>query len=224
MPAKPSWHSHIVSIRRSLTAMTSTPSLDRPAIERLFGLRARQANYLMRGLPGRRLGSAVVIDREALLAHLDELAAPRGVARAATQRKASVLETLDALRREGRPRRIPPPPPPAARGALPAGVRLAAPGELALAFATPEQLLGRILALAQAASSNFAAFAQSLEFLPAGRDAATDSLGATAPACHEVRVVRAKEVAPALDLPLHPEPPPDPGPAVDPGPAAARAS
>jgi len=178
MPATPSWHAHLPAIRRTLTAMTATPWLDRPAIERLFGLRARQANYLMRTLPGRRLGGAVVIDREALLAHLDALAEPRGGARAAAQRKASVLETLAALKREGRPRRILPPPP-TANAPLPAGVRLAAPGELTIAFASPEDLLGRILGLAQAASTNFAAFAAGLEFVPprsgVGRDG-TDEL------------------------------------------------
>jgi hypothetical protein len=182
MPATPSWHSQIVSIRRTLTAMTSTPWLDRPAIERLFGLRTRQANYLMRGLPGQRLGSAVVVDREALLAHLDELAAPRGVARAAAQRKASVVETLDALRREGRPRPILAPPPGPANTPLPAGVRVTAPGELTLAYASPEELLGRILGLAQAASNNFAAFAQSLEFDPEPRE--PDQAD---PACTRVR-------------------------------------
>jgi hypothetical protein len=160
--------------------MTATPWLDRPAIERLFGLRARQANYLMRTLPGRRLGGAVVVDRVALLAHLDTLAEPRGVAHAAVsssvQRKASVLEAIDELRREPRPRRVlPPPPPPAgANTALPAGVRVSAPGELTLAFASPEELLGRILGLAQAAAADFAGFAASLEFARSG--GGTDSL------------------------------------------------
>jgi hypothetical protein len=185
MPATPGWHAHLPAIRRTLAAMTATPWLDRRAIERLFGLRARQANYLMRGLPGQRLGTAVVIEREALLAHLDALAEPRGLARAATfspvARKASVLEAIDALRRAERPRRITPPPPPppaAANTPLPAGVRLTAPGELTLEFASPEELLGRILGLAQAASSNFAAFAASLEFdefVPAWNGVGPDS-------------------------------------------------
>jgi hypothetical protein len=167
MPATPGWHAHLPSIRRTLAAMTATPWLDRRAIERLFGLRARQANYLMRAVPGRRLGTAVVIEREALLAHLDLLAEPRGAARPETQRKASVLEAIDELRREQRPRRVlpPPPPPPAAEGtSLPAGVHVSAPGELTLEFASPEELLGRILGLAQAAAANFAGFAASLEF------------------------------------------------------------
>ena len=171
MPATPGWHAHLPTIRRTLTAMTATPWLDRAAIERLFGLRARQANYLMRGFPGRRLGTSVVVDREALVAHLDTLAEPRGLAAAPTQRKASVLEAIQELRRAPRPRPIRPvlPAPPVAEGvsALPAGVRLAAPGELTLAFASPEELLGQILALAQAAAAHFAGFAQSLEYAPA---------------------------------------------------------
>ena len=170
MPATPGWHAHLPTLRRTLAAMTATPWLDRPAIERLFGLRARQANYLMRTLPGRRLGTSVVIDRDALLAHLDTLAEPRGLAAAPTQRKASVLEAIQELRAAPRPRAIAPvlpaPPPPGAKGtSLPSGVQLTAPGELTLAFASPEQLLGQILALAQAASAHFAGFAQSLEFV-----------------------------------------------------------
>jgi hypothetical protein len=181
MPATPGWHAHLPTIRRTLTAMTATPWLDRRAIERLFGLRARQANYLMRAVPGRRLGTAVVIEREALLAHLDRLdmGERRGAVRAAASspvaRKASVLEAIDALRREQRPRRVsPPPPPPGANTSLPAGVRVAAPGELTLAFASPEELLGRILGLAQAAAADFADFATSLEF---ARAVGTDSPG-----------------------------------------------
>jgi hypothetical protein len=174
MPAKPSWYAHLPSIRRALAAMTSTTYLDRTAIERLFGVRARQANYLMRTLPGQRLGTSVVIDRVALFEQLDQLAEPRGVARAESQRKASVLEVIAALKREASPRRIPPPPAPAGSTALPAGVRIAAPGELSIAFGSPEDLLGRILGLAQAASSNFAAFAAGLEFAPPGSGGGTD--------------------------------------------------
>jgi hypothetical protein len=186
MPATPGWHAHLPTIRRTLAAMTATPWLDRPAIERLFGLRARQANYLMRTLPGRRLGTSVVIDREALLTHLDELAEPRGPASSPVARKASVLEAIAELRRAERPRPIAPvlpaPPPPGAKGtSLPAGVRLTAPGELTLRFASPEQLLGQILALAQAASAHFAGFAQSLEFAaPERQDEKGVSAGAGA--------------------------------------------
>jgi hypothetical protein len=185
MPATPGWHAHLPSIRRTLTAMTATPWLDRRAIERLFGLRARQANYLMRAVPGRRLGTAVVIEREALLAHLDALAEPRA-ASSPVARKASVLEAIDALRREQRPRRVSPPPPPGANTSLPAGVRVAAPGELTLAFASPEELLGRILGLAQAAASDFAGFVASLEFARSG--VATDSSDEASPPAHGERV------------------------------------
>jgi hypothetical protein len=174
MPARPSWHANITAIRRSLTAMTSTPFLDRSAIERLFGVRARQANYIMRGLPGRKLGNAIVVDREQLLLKLDDLAGPRGVALAETKRKASVIETLEALKREGRPRRITPPPIVEANVALPAGVRISAPGELTISYSSPEDLLGRVLGLAQAASLNFASFTAGLAFSSHGSSVCTD--------------------------------------------------
>jgi hypothetical protein len=93
------------------------------AIERLFGVKSRQANYLMRTLGGYRIGPASVVDRDQLVRELDRMAAPRGVSSAATERKARVIERLDALAREARPRRVSPPPPRRAADPLPPGIR-----------------------------------------------------------------------------------------------------
>jgi hypothetical protein len=164
MPAKPSWHAHLPKIRRELTAL-ELPFVDRGAIQTLFGIRRRQANYLMRALGGYQIGRSAVVDRQELLLRLDEMAANRGIAQAESRRKASVLETLDKLRRQAaRPRRIVPPPPlpRAAASSLPAGIAIASPGELAIRFSSPEELLGRILGLVQSASKDFAGFATSL--------------------------------------------------------------
>ena len=164
MPAKPRWHADVARIRATVSSL-SAPFLDRPAMERLFGVQSRQANNLMRGLGGYKVGPAVVIRREDLLLQLDRLAGPRGYA-AEIRRKSHVVEELDGLRSARRPRRVPAPPRPGRSTSLPDGVRLSASGRMTIAFRSPEDLLGRILGLAQAASSNFAAFASALEYGP----------------------------------------------------------
>src|ERR1700737_4983530 len=162
MPARPRWHADVAKIRRTLAALTATPWLDRQAIEQLFGVRARQANNLMRGVGGFKTGTSTVVSREDLLLKLEQMAAIRGVTSAATERKARVVETLDALKREARPRRIAAPPPRLNRNPLPSGARISAPGELTISFASPDDLLGRILFLVQSANLDFASFAAGL--------------------------------------------------------------
>ena len=162
MPAKPRWHADLRKIRHTVSALTA-PFLDRPTIERLFGVKSRQANNLMRGLGGYRVGPATVISRDDLLLQLDNLAGPGGYAAEAI-RKSRVIEELDALRTVARPRRVAPAPPPPLPCALPVGVNIPTPGQMTILFSSPEDLLGRILGLAQSASMNFAAFAGALEY------------------------------------------------------------
>jgi hypothetical protein len=162
MPAKPRWHADLNNIRTSITSLPS-PFLDRPAIEKLFGVKRRQANNLMRGLGGYRIGRAAVVGREDLLLKLDQMAGPRGYL-AQVERKARVVETLDAVRNQARPRRVSPPPPRRAGSTLPAGARISAPGELTISFTSPEDLLGRVMGLAQSAAGDFSGFAAGLDF------------------------------------------------------------
>jgi len=91
------------------------------------------------------------------------MGAHRGVATAETKRKSRLIEALEAVQRRPRPRRIPPPPPRPANTSLPPGFTVAAPGELRLQFSTPEELLGRIQSLLEAAVKDFASFELSLE-------------------------------------------------------------
>ena len=164
MPARPRWHANLGPIRHTVSTL-SAPFLDRPAIERLFGVQSRQANNLMRGLGGYKVGPATLIDRQDLLRQLDRMAGLRGYA-AEAARKSRVVEELDLRRAGARPRRIAAPPRPAVPSSLPDGVRLLAPGQMTILFSSPEDLLGRILGLAQAASTHFAAFASALDHRP----------------------------------------------------------
>jgi hypothetical protein len=43
--------------------MTQVPLVDRAAVERLFGVKPRPANNLMRGFDGYRTGQSVLINR-----------------------------------------------------------------------------------------------------------------------------------------------------------------
>jgi hypothetical protein len=160
MPAKPRWHAHLARIRTEVTALSS-PLIDRPAIEKLFGLRRRQANYLMADLAGYRIGPSSVVAREGLLAKLDQLGAERATG-GEQLRRARLVESLDQIRSRARPRPIEAPPARPAGAALPEGARISAPGQLTLAFSSPEQLLGLVLGLAQSAAGDFAAFAAGL--------------------------------------------------------------
>ena len=162
MPVKPQWHADLNNIRTSIAALPS-PFLDRPAIEKLFGVKRRQANNLMRGLGGYRIGHAALVGREDLLLKLDQMAGPRGYL-AQIERKSRVVEALDALRSEARPRRVSPPPARRTSSPLPDGARISAPGELTISFTSPEDLLGRVMGLAQSAAGDFSGFAAGLDF------------------------------------------------------------
>ena len=164
MPARPRWHAKLDDIRQSLTGM-DVPVIDRPTIERLFGVGRRQANNLMRIHHGYQLGTSKVVARDKLLAGLEKMGAHRGVATAETKRKSRLIEALEAVQRKPRPRRIVPPPPPPrpSSSSLPPGFAITAPGELRLQFSTPEELLGRIQSLLEAAVKDFASFELSLE-------------------------------------------------------------
>jgi len=165
MPARPRWHAKLDDIRQSLTGM-DVPVIDRPTIELLFGVGRRQANNLIRIHHGYQVGTSKVVARDKLLSGLEKMGAHRGVATAETTRKSRLIEALEAIQRRPRPRRIvlpPPPPPRQGSTSLPPGFTVAAPGELRLQFSTPEELLGRIQSLLEAAVKDFASFELNLE-------------------------------------------------------------
>lgn len=163
MPPKPRWFAHLPQIRRQLEALPESCPLDRQAVERLFGVKPRQANNLMSLFAGYTVGQSFALSRSDLLSRIDEMARPGGVAHKEIQQKIRAVTALNALQQQAQPRRIPAPPPPPPTGApLPTGVHLLAAGQIRIDFTTPEELLSRILALSQSAVSDFAAFASSL--------------------------------------------------------------
>ena len=74
MPAEPSWLLHIPEIRSMLTEV-SLPVVDRAVVERVFGLRRRQAIELMNRLGGYQAGKTLLIERMRLIAELEKIEA-----------------------------------------------------------------------------------------------------------------------------------------------------
>jgi hypothetical protein len=136
------------------------PVLDRAAIERLFGLRRRQAIDLMNRLGGYQAGRTFLIGRDQLLTQLDAIAAGNVYQQEAVRRErvASSIERIQRTR-QSEAVRIPV----SAEGfgsrlqTLGSDVRLR-PGKLEIEFAGAEDLLGKLFGLAQAALNDYAAF------------------------------------------------------------------
>jgi hypothetical protein len=57
-------------ILETLRGMESS-HLDRPAVQKLFGVRERRARQIMAGLPGLQVGNASAVARVALIARLE---------------------------------------------------------------------------------------------------------------------------------------------------------
>ncbi len=185
VPPNPSWYAHLPAIRAALAEL-DTPALDRAMVEQLFALSRRQAIRLMaqvRPAQPPRHGVATVVARAELLGWLDRLLAHRPVqgsvqnaVQGALRRRAALRSELAAAAREAEARRTPvvsvtapvthPTPAPTPEdpaGDWPEGIALAAPGLLTLRFASPEHLLGLVLALAEEAAADYGGFQARLE-------------------------------------------------------------
>src|SRR5580704_18009310 len=73
MPAKPAWLLKIPEIIPMLEAV-DPPVVDRAIIERLFGLRRRQAIEFLHRFGGYQAGRTFLVDRHVLMANLRRLA------------------------------------------------------------------------------------------------------------------------------------------------------
>jgi hypothetical protein len=151
---------------RAILAALDSAMLDRGMVEALFGFSRSQAIRLMATLVAPEHGKPLLVGRDQLLAVLDQLLRTRPV-QGEIARKRELREKLAALEREARPRSIPIAQPTTEAGhCWPAGITLAAPGMLTIAFGSPEELLGCVLALAEDAAGNYASFAARLAERP----------------------------------------------------------
>ncbi|HXB56811.1 MAG TPA: hypothetical protein VN461_18765 [Vicinamibacteria bacterium] len=140
---------------------TTTPFLDRAAVQTLFRLQRRQAGYLMKKLgPAEyRVGKAFVVRRHAVVTLLEAKRNGKPY-KAEELRQRSLREALDEARREQKARSVRfkiAPEPPRKMAGLPDQVRLA-PGELRVTFATTEELLQLLYDLSRAIAHDFPTF------------------------------------------------------------------
>jgi len=171
MPAKPAWLLKIPEIVTMLEAF-DVPVVDRAIIERLFGLRRRQAIELLHRFGGFESGRTFLVDRHVLIQNLRRLAAGEEFDRE-SRRKERLDGAIDQLRRHQAAARVSIPVPPDVYNRkladLSAGVALE-PGHLHVEFSDAEELLGKLFELAQVASNDFDRFraaAETVEQRPA---------------------------------------------------------
>ena len=159
MPAKAQWLLRVPEILTELSVL-DVPVVDRAVCERLFRLRRRRAIDLIRGFGGYQAGRTFLIDRPRLIAQLEQIRDSPDY-RMEWQRKGRLAERLEAIRRlqsgarvaiavepEALRQRLPD---------LPQGVGLT-PGALHIQFQSPEELLSKLFALAQAIANDYEAF------------------------------------------------------------------
>ncbi len=143
----------------------SAPVVDRATCERLFSVRRRRAIDLMRGFGGYQAGSAMLLDRLALIERLRRLAVDPEVA-FEQQRRQKLSAELERISRCRAAAEVHIPVPADVNDHrmrdLPAGVQLQ-PGRLIIAFAGAEQLLASLYELAQVAMNDYDAFRETAE-------------------------------------------------------------
>ena len=168
LPAQPSWIHRLPEISDRLREV-EVPFLDRRLIEKLFGIRPRRAQLLMRSFAGYRAGNSRVIDRTALLARLEELERGEEVAYE-RRRRVKVVEALEQAHEElaGRRVQIRVDPEVFRRqiAELPEGIRLTR-GELRIRFDGPQELLSRLFELSQAILNDYQRFEEMVRPDPA---------------------------------------------------------
>jgi hypothetical protein len=159
MPDQPSWINRLSDITRKLES-SNAPFLDRPAIEKLFGLRRRQSIALLRRMGGYQIGKTFLVDRQVVLDYLNDPQRSR-----AAEEEAGRFRTVSALLSEAQQelhmRRI-------AIAAAPRVSRLELEGlptgidlgfrELKISFGHPRELLEKLFALSQALANDYEKF------------------------------------------------------------------
>jgi hypothetical protein len=164
MPAKAAWLLKIPEIVAMLEAF-DVPVVDRAIIERLFGLRRRQAIELLHRFGGFESGRTFLVDRHVLIENLRRLAAGEEFDRE-SRRKERLDGAIDRLRRYQTAARVSIPVPPDVFNRklkdLSAGLALE-PGHLHVTFSGAEDLLAKLFELAQAASNDYDRFCAAAE-------------------------------------------------------------
>lgn len=163
MPRQPEWLQRLGPAIEDLKRVT-TPVVDRAALARLLGVHRRTAIRLMHRLGGYQSGRTFLVERVALVAALEEMAASENYSFEAGRRE-RVSAKLDALRREAKARAVIVPVAPDVWSReiadLPATVTLS-PGRLEITCRGAEDLLRQLMELAQAVGNDYDGFEKRL--------------------------------------------------------------
>jgi hypothetical protein len=158
VPDKPLWLGHLDRILAELSALPH-PWVDRATVERVFRVGRRRAQQILAPCVSLHVGSNGLADRELFLAHLRQLAAGEA-AHYERVRRQRLAHTLDGLRSAWQSR-VPVEAPVSivnqAFADLPPGIQLA-PGQITVQFATTQEALEKLLALAMAIGNDFERF------------------------------------------------------------------
>lgn len=164
MPAKAQWFLHIPAIMAMLEAF-DVPVVDRAVIERLFGLRRRQAIELLHRFGGFQAGRTFLIDRRVLIDHLRRLAEGEEFERE-NCRKERLDQAVEQLRRQRTGERVRIPVQSDVLGQKVAGLSVEItlqPGHLHIQFCGTVDLLTKLYQVAVAASNDFNLFRAATE-------------------------------------------------------------
>ena len=171
MAAKPAWLLHIPEIIAQLEVF-DVPVIDRAIVERVFGLRRRQAIELLHRFGGYQAGRTFLVERRLLIEQLQRLAAGEEF-QEESRRKERLDHVVDQLRRDQTAARVKiPVEPDVFRRKLAdvsPEVALEA-GHLDITFSSTEDLLMKLFELSQAARNDFDRFREVAE--PAERRSA----------------------------------------------------
>jgi len=162
MPAQPSWHVRVPEILAALSVPDSPPILDRPAFERLFQVRRRQAIRLLVQCDGYQVGKTFLAGRESVIAFLESInkSGKTGAARGRRVRIGTALNEAVNHMAASQPRVKPRP---ALSGSLHPGIEFPEPGKVQISFTDATDLLTRLVEMATFATTDFAGFRKVFE-------------------------------------------------------------
>ena len=161
MPPQPLWLLHVPRIIEQLRRL-EVPVLDRAVIEKLFGLKRRQAIQLLHRFGGYQAGRTFLVDRQELVEQLEAIR--DGETFRYEQRRRLVAE-LESVRKYLQAAAVKIPLRPQARyqiATLPPDVDLQ-PGRLRVEFDGVEALLAKLFELAHSAANDFERFRNAVE-------------------------------------------------------------
>jgi hypothetical protein len=168
LPANPTWLRRLPQIRATLEEVKE-PFFDRSGIERLFGVRRRQAVVLIRKIGAFKLGHTYVVPRVRIRAFLTDPPLAKS-ARLERVRRSNLRYAIDEARRDVAARSVKISLSPVAKdatiAALPPTIRFAA-NELRVTFKDSADLLQQLFTLSQAIARDYAGFERILSGAPA---------------------------------------------------------